>query len=118
MLPNFNANIVVLIPKTPDVDSVSQFRPITLANFKFKIISKILTDRLAQILPSIISTEQRGFIKGRQIKDCICLTSEGINLLHLKFFGDDVMVFCKGTAANIGVLANLFQSYANIYGQV
>jgi hypothetical protein len=33
-------------------------------------------------MPSIISTEQRGFIKGREIKDCICLTSEGINLLH------------------------------------
>ncbi|MCI11700.1 RNA-directed DNA polymerase (Reverse transcriptase), partial [Trifolium medium] len=63
-----------------------------MANFKFKIISKILADRLAQILPNIISKEQRGFIKGRQIRDCICLTSEAINMLHKKSFGGNLTV--------------------------
>jgi hypothetical protein len=57
IMPNYNA------------DTISQFRPIAMANFKFKIISKILADRLAQILPDIISKQQRGFIKGRKIKD-------------------------------------------------
>lgn len=86
ILPNYNANNIVLIPKTKNAGTVSDYRPIAIANFKFKIISKILADRLAKIMPAITSVQQRGFIKGRSIKDCICLTSEAINLLHKKIF--------------------------------
>ena len=90
LLPNFNTNILVLIPKTSNADSVDQYRPIAIANFKFKIISKILADRLATIMPSITSVQQRGFIKGRSITDCICLTSEAIIVLHKKSFGGNL----------------------------
>jgi len=83
---------VVLIPKTPNADTISQIRPIAMANFKFNIISKILADRLALILPDIVSKEERGFIKGRQIKDFICLTSEAINMLHNKSFGGNLAI--------------------------
>jgi hypothetical protein len=57
-------NTVIFNFKAPNVDSIDQYRPIALANFKFKIITKVLGDRLSQILPSLISKEQRGFIKG------------------------------------------------------
>jgi hypothetical protein len=90
MLPNFNANTMILIPKISNADVVNQFRPIAMANFKFKIISKILADRLALVMPSIISPEQRGFIQGRFIRDSICLASEAINLLHNKSFGGNL----------------------------
>jgi hypothetical protein len=87
-----NANIVVLIPKVPNANVINHFRAIAMTNFKFKIISNILADRLAQILPTIISKEQRGFIKSRQIRDCICLTSEAINMLHNKAFGGNLAI--------------------------
>jgi len=90
LLPKYNSNTIVLIPKIPNVDSVNQYRPIALANFKFKIITKIIADRLAAIMPHIISKEQRGFIRGRNIKDCICTTSEAVNLLHKKAFGVNI----------------------------
>jgi len=90
ILPNFNSNNIVLIPKTNHAGTVSDYRPIAIANFKFKIISKILADRLSVFMPSIISTQQRGFIKGRSIKDCICLTSEAINVLNKKSFGGNL----------------------------
>ena len=90
LLPYFNSNSLILIPKTDNADSVSQFRPFAVANFKFKIISKILAYILATIMPSITSVQQRGFIKGRTIKDCICLTSEAINSLHKKSFGGNL----------------------------
>ncbi|GAU40165.1 hypothetical protein TSUD_292700 [Trifolium subterraneum] len=92
LLPNFNSNTLVLIPKTNNADSVNHFRPIVVANFKFKIISKILADRLATIMPAITSIQQRGFIKGRSIKDCICVTSEAINVLHKKSFGGNLAI--------------------------
>ncbi len=87
LLPNFNVNIIDLIPKTNKADTVEQFRPIAIANFKFKVISKILADRLSTIMLAISSIQQRGFIKGRSIKDCICLTSEVVNVLHKRSFG-------------------------------
>jgi hypothetical protein len=41
-------------------------------------------------MPGIISKEQRGFIHGRQMKDCICVTSENIYLTHKKSFGGNL----------------------------
>ncbi|XP_019438958.1 PREDICTED: uncharacterized protein LOC109344660 [Lupinus angustifolius] len=73
-------------------DKIEDFRPIAMANFQFKIISKVLADRLANIAPKIISIQQRGFIKDRQINDCICLTSEAINLLDHKVFGGNLAI--------------------------
>jgi hypothetical protein len=90
ILPSFNSNTIILIPKTSNADSMDQFRPIAMANFKFKIISKVLADRLATIMPNLISKEQRGFVAGRNIRDCICLTSEAINLLDKKSFGGNI----------------------------
>jgi len=90
ILPNFNANTIILIPKIPDALNVGQYRPTTLANFKFKIISKILADRLAPIMNSIISPKQRGFVRGRNIKDGICVTSEAINHINHKSFAGNL----------------------------
>ena len=90
ILPNYNANTMVLIPKTSSADTMDQFRPIAMENFKFKIISKIIADRLAQVMPNIISEEQRGFIKGRNIKDCVCLASEAVNLMDHKTYGGNL----------------------------
>jgi len=69
---------------------MSQFRPIARVNFIFKIISKIIEDRLAQLMPSLISKEKRGFIHGRNIKDCILIASEATNFLDTKSFGENL----------------------------
>ncbi|CAL0324041.1 unnamed protein product [Lupinus luteus] len=90
ILPNMNSNSIALIPKFPAADRIEDFRPIALANFQFKIITKVIADRLAIIAPKIISTQQRGFIKGRQIHDCICIASEAVNLLDHKTFGGNL----------------------------
>ena len=46
---------------------MGEFSPIALANFQFKIVTKILADTLAIITMCIISQEQRGFIHNRNI---------------------------------------------------
>lgn len=62
ILPGYNSNAIILIPKSQNANSLDQFRPISLANFKFKIISKILSDKLAPLMPTRISPEQSTLI--------------------------------------------------------
>jgi hypothetical protein len=90
IFPRCNSNIIALLPKFPEASSIDQYRPIAMANFKFKIISKIIADRLASIMPNLISVKQKCFIHGRDIKDCLCIASEAANLLHNKAFGGNV----------------------------
>jgi len=85
-----NSNVVSLIPKIQGADSIQDYRPIVVVNFKFKIISKILADRLALVAVRIISPNQYGFVQGRQIQDCIGIAFEAINMLSKKVRGDNV----------------------------
>ncbi|XP_019451753.1 PREDICTED: uncharacterized protein LOC109353847 [Lupinus angustifolius] len=73
-------------------ERIEDFRPIALANFQFKIITKVLASRLFVVAPKIISSHQRGFIHGRSIKDCICIASEAINMLDHKTFGGNIAI--------------------------
>ena len=90
ILLNMNSGIVALISKSSNAIDVENFRPIAVANFKFKIITKILADRLASIAPKLISSQQCGFVKGRHIFDCIGVVSESVNILHKKTFGGNI----------------------------
>lgn len=84
ILPHFNSSLLILVPKSHESEEVTDFRPIALANFVFKIITKIVADRLSPIASRIISPSQSAFIKGRSIVDPITLTSECVNLLDRK----------------------------------
>ena len=81
---------ISLIPKIQDADSIKYYTSIVVANFKFKIISKILADRLALVVARIISHNQYEFVQGRQIQDCIGIASEAINMLSKKVRGGNV----------------------------
>jgi len=63
VLPRINSNVVSLIPKIQGADPIIDYRPIVVVNFKFKIISKILADRLALVAARIISPNQYGLCR-------------------------------------------------------
>ncbi|PRQ36764.1 putative RNA-directed DNA polymerase [Rosa chinensis] len=93
MPSTFNSGLIVLIPKVDHADSITQFPPIALTNFVFKIINpKILALRLASIAARIISPQQHAFVPGRHISDCILMTSECFNLLDSKCHGGNVAI--------------------------
>ncbi len=59
------AHITVLLKPDKDALDCSSYRPISLLNVDFKILSKVLSSRIEYIIPDIISQDQTGFIKGR-----------------------------------------------------
>uniref|UniRef100_A0A671WYB0 Reverse transcriptase domain-containing protein n=1 Tax=Sparus aurata TaxID=8175 RepID=A0A671WYB0_SPAAU len=61
------ASISVLLKKDKDADLCTSYRPISLMNVDTKILAKALARRLEKVLPIIISREQTGFKKGRQL---------------------------------------------------
>ncbi|KAL6565081.1 hypothetical protein OROMI_016531 [Orobanche minor] len=72
----FCTTTISLIPKNSNPQSWKDFRPISLCNTTYKIISKILSSRLAKLLPLMINPAQSGFIKGRNITDNILTAHE------------------------------------------
>ena len=66
-VPNYlNQTLIALIPKQLGPETVSQFRPISLCNIVYKIVSKILVNRIRPLLPKLISPMQAAFLQGRR----------------------------------------------------
>jgi len=74
-----NSAFLALIPKEKGAADFSRFRPISLCNSSYKLITKIIANRLKKILPAIIPENQGGFIKGRKILDNIVLVQEVVH---------------------------------------
>ena len=64
--------VITLIEKPgKDRSFIENWRPISLLNVDYKIMTKALALRLQKVLPKIINNDQVGFVKGRQIVDAI-----------------------------------------------
>lgn len=75
MPEDLNHTFVVLIPKVREPTDMKYLRPISLCNVSYKVISKVLANRLKKILPAIIKENQSAFILGRLITDNVLLSS-------------------------------------------
>jgi hypothetical protein len=82
VLQAFNATFLALIPKEGQAHQAKQYKPIALCNVIYKLLMKVIARRLKLILPTIISPEQSGYVKGRQILDSIILAHEVIHSLQ------------------------------------
>ncbi|GKA00988.1 RNA-directed DNA polymerase, eukaryota, reverse transcriptase zinc-binding domain protein, partial [Tanacetum coccineum] len=79
-----NSSFIVLIPKTPEAKMVKDFRPISLIGSLYKIIAKILANRLVVVLGDIVNEVQSAFVADRQILDGPFILNEVLQWCKLK----------------------------------
>jgi len=84
MAPNTNITWVTLIPKKKVPTKVKDYRPISMVGSIYKVIAKILSGRLREVLPKLIGETQTAFVKDRQILDGALIANETVNWLKRK----------------------------------
>nr|KYP56436.1 Retrovirus-related Pol polyprotein LINE-1 [Cajanus cajan] len=81
---DINETLIVLVPKTENVSSLKQMWPISLCNVSYKILTKVLANRLRQVMEKLVHPNQCSFIPNRQSKDNIIIFQEVIHSMRYK----------------------------------
>ncbi|KAL4308915.1 hypothetical protein GQ457_01G015960 [Hibiscus cannabinus] len=78
---SINHSFISLIPKVSTPEKVDDFRPISLVGSLYKILTRVLSRRLAGCLGEVISEHQFAFTAGKQLSDCALIVNEVIDFL-------------------------------------
>ena len=101
-LQSINFSHISLIPKKKNPELMSHFRPISLCNVIFKLVSKVLANRLKRILGRIISDFQNAFVAERVIIDNILISFEILHYMKSK---------CQGNIAHMAFKLDMSKTY-------
>ncbi|XP_059310107.1 uncharacterized protein LOC132061280 [Lycium ferocissimum] len=130
---------LVLLPKKNVVESFSDMRPISLSNFINKVISRVVYGRLDRLLPTMISFNQLGFVKGRNIIENVLLIQEIVTDIRMRgkptnvvikldmteaydrvswLYLYDTIIFSFAESNSLQLIMETLQEYERISGQL
>ncbi|WKA01615.1 hypothetical protein VitviT2T_019886 [Vitis vinifera] len=89
---SLNSTFLVLIPKKAGVEDLRDFRPISLVGRLYKLLAKVLANRLKKVVGKVVSSTQNAFVEGRQILDAALIANEAIDSLLKR---NESGVLCK-----------------------
>jgi len=73
-----NASFIALIPKVKDPQNLNEYKPISLIGCVYKIMAKLLANRLKKVMPEIIDARQSTFIGGRHLLHSVLIANEAV----------------------------------------
>ncbi|CAI5470727.1 unnamed protein product [Closterium sp. Yama58-4] len=71
--------VTVLLHKKGPLDQLGNYRPITLLSTIYKVLAKLLANRLKKELHQIVSEDQHGFIPGRCLADAVAVVTDAVD---------------------------------------
>lgn len=74
-----NSTFIALIPKIDHPRNLNDYRPISLVGSIYKVLAKVLANRLRQVIGSVVASEQSAFVQNRQILDGILIANEVVD---------------------------------------
>ena len=95
MPDGLNETFICLIPKENCPQKIMEFRPISLCNVVYKIVSKVLANRLKKILPEVISEFQSAFVPGRQITNNVLVAFKTMHCIDQRRKGKEGLMAIK-----------------------
>ena len=81
---SLNHTYITLVPKSKSPEKVIEFRPISLCNILYKLISKVLANQLKSLLPYVVSKSQSAFQPDKAISDNILVAFETLHHMKMK----------------------------------
>jgi hypothetical protein len=79
LMKGINNTFIALIPKVDSPRRLNDFRPISLVGALYKILSKVLANRLKLVMGKVVSEAQTAFVQNRQILDGILIANEVVD---------------------------------------
>ncbi|GKB15146.1 transposon TX1, partial [Tanacetum coccineum] len=77
-----NASFITVIPKVADPIGLGDYRPISLIGCYYKIIAKMLVERVKKVVGDVVGDAQTAFIKGRFILDGVLVANETMEFIR------------------------------------
>ncbi|XP_042972916.1 uncharacterized protein LOC122304711 [Carya illinoinensis] len=100
-----NSTVIALIPKVKDPSIVNQFRLISLCNVVYKLVSKVLVNKLKHVLDLIVSSNQSVFIPNRLITDNVITAYELLHSMKTKQ---------KGRIGSMAIKLDMSKAYDHV----
>ena len=96
-----NHTFLSLIPKQDNQEILAHFRPISLCNVMYKLVTKLIALKLKNLMPKLIGAAQCSFVPGRQSTDNILIAQEVVHSMRIK----------KGNVGFMAIKADLEKAY-------
>jgi hypothetical protein len=85
--PSINFTYLALIPKSDQANFVCDYLPISLCNVLYKLIAKVLANKLKHVLPTVISQQQSILLPGRLITDNVLVAYKALHTMDTRLKG-------------------------------